>query len=274
MHRWMRAAPLVAVLAYTTPSDSDGVTFLAVDPAVIQRRLEQVTRKLAGRQAALESLFHEVGCDAGRFTKERVPGSKAPNLVCTLAGQTDSEILVGGHFDSIEAGMGAVDDWSGVALLPSLYQSLASAPRKHRFVFVGFAAKETGLRGSREYVRRLGSREVRRIHAMINLECLGLGPPKVSARRADPHLLDAYALVAGVFHMETRGVNVDGPGDDDSHSFFNARVPVLTIHSLTHETLPILHNKRDTLAAIHADDYYTAYRLVAAYLAYLDNDLE
>jgi hypothetical protein len=74
--------------------------------------------------------------------------------------------------------------------------------------------------------------------------------------------------------METRGVNVDGPGDDDSHSFFNARVPVLTIHSLTHETLPILHNKRDTLAAIHADDYYTAYRLVAAYLAYLDNDLE
>jgi hypothetical protein len=35
-----------------------------------------------------------------------------------------------------------------------------------------------------------------------------------------------------------------------------------------------LHSKRDNLSAISPDGYYTAYRLAAAYLAYLDTALE
>jgi Iap family predicted aminopeptidase len=69
-------------------------------------------------------------------------------------------------------------------------------------------------------------------------------------------------------------MNVDRAGDDDSHSFLNAGVPVLTIHSLTSETLRIIHSQRDKLSEIHADDYYTTYRMAAAYLAYLDTALE
>jgi len=71
-----------------------------------------------------------------------------------------------------------------------------------------------------------------------------------------------------------QAVNVEKVGDDDSHPFLSAHIPVITIHSLTQETLPILHSDRDQLNAIHFDDYYTAYKLIAYYLAYLDLKLE
>ena len=45
---------------------------------------------------------------------------------------------------------------------------------------------------------------------------------------------------------------------------------MITIHSITQETYPILHSGRDSVKAIHPDDYYTAYRVIALYLAYLD----
>jgi hypothetical protein len=264
---------ILVIPGASAPADPVQIKFDSIAPAIIQQRLERVTRKLADRRAALESLFQEVGCQADRLTEQPVPHSKQPNVICTMIGQTASEILVGGHFDSIETGMGAVDDWSGAVLLPSLYQSLDSKPRRHRFVFVGFAGEEAGLHGSGAYVNKLTSDERSSLRAMVNLECLGLSPPKAWASRADPLLLQAYVIIASSLHLEPRGLNVDGVGDDDSHPFLNAKVPVITIHSLTQDTLGILHNPRDNLKAIHPDDYYSAYRLAAAYLAYLDSTL-
>jgi Zn-dependent M28 family amino/carboxypeptidase len=229
---------------------------------------------LADRVVKLESIFHEAGCDGDHFREQPVKHSKAPNLICTLPGAADSEIVVGGHVDSIEEGMGAVDDWSGAVLLPSLYESLKNTPHRHRFVFVGFAGEESGLHGSSQFVKELDHDGTRRIHAMINLECLGLGEPEVWVSRADKRLLEAYSLVTNSLHVQSRGMNVDRVGDDDSHPFMNARIPVLTIHSVTSQTLRILHTPADNLSAIDPRDYYTTYRLTAAYLAYLDTALE
>ena len=47
-------------------------------------------------------------------------------------------------------------------------------------------------------------------------------------------------------------------------------MPVITLHSVTPETLNILHSNRDRVAAIHSDEYYATYKLAAVYLAYLD----
>jgi len=275
MPRTLRAAlPVLAALACAAWSaDSVKFVFQALGQETIQQRLKAVPRKLADRVAKLESIFRQAGCDGDSFHEQPVPGSPAPNLICTLAGDTASEIIVGGHLDSIEAGMGAVDDWSGAVLLPSLYESLKNNPRHHRFVFVAFAAEERGLIGSTEFITTRKREEMRRIEAMINLECLGLGPPEVWESRADKRLLDAYAIVASFAHVEARGMNVDRVGDDDSHPFLNFGIPVLTIHSVTPKTWHILHHSSDNLSAIHADDYYASYRLAAAYLAYLDSAL-
>lgn len=272
----MRAAPTLLSAALLFSASMRAQTRHAeidqVDAAIIEGRVERLSRNVAERRATLEKLFQGAGCTGEALVTQKVRGSKEPNVICTLKGQDPSAgvIVVGGHFDLITRGMGAVDDWSGAVLLPSLYESLKSRPRRHDFVFVGFAAEETGLNGSREYVKALTPPQRAAIHAMINLECLGLAQPKVWASRADPHLLEAYARVANALHMQFAGVNVEKVGDDDSHPFRDAKIPVLTIHSVTQETLGILHTPQDNISAIDADDYYAAYRLTAMLLAYLD----
>jgi Zn-dependent M28 family amino/carboxypeptidase len=243
-----------------------------VQPRLVQQRLENLSRNAAERRAILERLFREVGCDGPNLYTQTVPGSKEPNVICALPAETPeaATIVIGAHFDLVAAGSGAVDDWSGAVLLPSLYESLKRAPHKHAFTFAAFAAEEKGLFGSSEYVRKLSKAQKGGIRAMINLECLGLALPKVWASRADKHLLAGYAQVAKTLGMEVEIVNVDELGDDDSHPFLRAKIPVLTVHSTTPETISILHSARDQLSAIHPADYYATYRLMAAYLAFLD----
>jgi hypothetical protein len=54
--------------------------------------------------------------------------------------------------------------------------------------------------------------------------------------------------------------------------FAKRKIPSLTIHSLTQQTWEagILHPSKDKLSAMHLDDYYQTYGLLAAHLAFLD----
>jgi hypothetical protein len=264
----------VLLCAIALFAESVRIEYAAVQPAVIQQRLEMVSRKLAERRGTLESLFAHVGCGGDNLTNQGVPGSKEPNIICAMPGETAGTIVVGGHYDFIDRGEGAIDDWSGVALLPSLYQSLTSRPRRHRFVFIGFAGEEAGLFGSTQYVKKLSGQERSEVRAMVNLECLGLDAPKVWASRADKELLADYVEALNAIRMQPLVSNVDHMGDDDSHPFLNARIPVLTMHSITSSNFGLLHTQRDNLKAIHPADYYDAYRVAATFLAYLDGKLE
>ncbi len=241
-----------------------------VSERLVKARLERGVVKLKERQATIVELFNEVGCHA----KEQSINKSTGNVVCTLPGETDSTIIVGGHFDFVEEGKGIVDDWSGTSLLPSLYQSLKSKPRRHTYIFVAFGAEERGLVGSSRYVKNLTTDQKPLIRAFVNLECLGLTPVKIWLRRSTPFLVTGLDDVARALHISLDAVNVDKVGDDDTHPFLLAHIPVISIHSVTPETFRILHSGRDRLDAIHFDDYYTAYKLIAYYLAYLDGRTE
>jgi hypothetical protein len=69
-------------------------------------------------------------------------------------------------------------------------------------------------------------------------------------------------------------VNVDNVGNDDTYPFVLAKMPVISLHSITQDTLAILHSERDQISAVHVDEYYSTYKLVAFYLAYLDLKLD
>jgi len=264
IRRIIRTAVVAALLAGSCFAEKLEVDLAG--EAVVKDRLESGAVGPRHRQAAIRSLFSDVGCSV---EEQRIDRSSA-NVICILPGQTNSTVVVGGHYDFAEYGQGMVDDWSGASLLPSLYQALKSRPRKHTYVFVAFTGEEQGLVGSSKYVKNLTSEQKALIHAFINLECLGVTPVKVWASRASPVLLARLSEVARAIDVTFQGVNVDQVGDDDTHPFLSAHIPVITIHSLTQETWGILHSDRDRKEAIHFDDYYTAYRLTAYYLAYLD----
>lgn len=171
-------------------------------------------------------------------------------------------------------GKGVVDNWTGASLLPSLYESLRSRPRRHTFVFVGFTDEEKGLRGSAFFAKQLASEQGRKARAMVNLDTLGLSSTKIWLSRTDPKLVSALARVADAMKLPVAGVNIERVGSTDSESFSKHKIPSITIHSVTQETVDVPHSMRDRPSAVRLDDYYDTFRLVAAYLAFLDATLK
>ncbi len=155
-------------------------------------------------------------------------------------------------------------------MLPSLYQSLNNEPRKHTFRFVGFTDEEKGLVGSAFYAKNLKKDEIPKIKAMINLDTLGLGPAALWLSRADKDLAGAFFGVAGALQLPRNAIDVDQVGSSDSESFRQRKIPSLTVHSISQKTLSILHSSADRHSALNLDDYYQTYRLLAAYLIFLD----
>jgi hypothetical protein len=253
-------APLLAQLHFET-----------VDSPVVEQRLKSYKGNDTEREATVRNLFRSAGCPDEKVAEQPVKGLKQANVICILPGSTDSTIVVGAHFDHVSAGDGVVDNWSGASMLPSLYQGLKTEPRKHTFIFVAFAGEEKGLVGSRFYVSSLTPEQVKKIDAMVNMDTLGLGPTEVWVTRSDQKLVGALNRMALALKLPLTGVNVDGVGVSDEESFVNRKVPTITIHSLTKETLRVLHSSKDNYSAIHFDHYYNTYRLLSGYLVFIDS---
>jgi len=240
-----------------------------VSREIIQKRLSEVANQNAEREATLKHMFEGAGCLGDHLREQPVPQSRLPNLICERPGATDSVILVGAHFDKVKAGAGVVDNWSGASLLPSLFQSLGPGMHQHTFVLVGFTDEERGLVGSRYFVGHLTPEQRARIHAMINLDTLGLGPTKIFPAHSDALLEEAAETVARQMSLPLQVFNVRH-AYDDSQPFRRAKVPTLVIHSATAATLHVLHSPADQMAQIRFDDYYNTYRLLADCLAFMD----
>ena len=253
---------------------SEKIRFVRVKRGVIEERFQKASSRNGVRRKRLTSLFGEAGCQGDLLAEQKVKGSRFPNVICTLPGTSDSHIIVGAHFDTLPRSHGAIDNWSGSAPLPSLFQSLKQSPRKHTFVFIGFTDEEKGLKGSAYYAKQLTADEKAKTRAMVNLECLGLSPTKVWVSRSDPKLVQALDDVARAMKVPIAGVNAEKIGSSDFASFAKHEIPTITIHSLTQEALPILHTPSDTKEKIQFDHYYETYRLISAYLAFLDLKLE
>jgi Zn-dependent M28 family amino/carboxypeptidase len=239
----------------------------------IETRLRHFSRKDVEREQILKALFQEVGCRDEHLTEQPVKRAKLPNLICVLPGNGDSEIIVGAHFDHAPEGSGVVDNWSGASLLASFYQALRAEPRKHTIIFIAFSGEEGGLYGSEEYAKQLTVEQIAKIRAMVNIDCLGLGPTKVWLHHSDHHLADVFYGVSKSMDLPLGIVDAEQVADEDSSSFSKRRIPTIMLHSVTQDNISILHSKQDDIPAIKIADYYDSYRLIVTYLAYLDSTL-
>lgn len=250
--------------------DAQQIYFSKLPKEVIEKRLQLAPEKNDERAHGLKELFEDAGCRQPQLTDQPVKGSRTPNILCTLDGKESATIIVSAHFDKVDNSHGVVDNWSGASLLPSLFQSLLSTPRKFTFLFIGFSDEEKGLVGSKYYVKQLSKEDKARIRALVNIDSLGLSSSKVWVSRADKTLLSAMSRAAASMNLPVMGMNVEKVGDSDSRAFADHHIPVIDIHSITQETLPLLHTPRDSMAAIRLDDYYSSYQLIVAYLSVLD----
>ena len=267
------AAAATAILLHTwIVATAEKVRFSLVSREGVEARLRKYTGDNKQREATLKQMFTEVGCDGQHISEQPVKGSKLPNIVCLLPGSSDKVIIVGAHFDHVSEGDGVVDNWSGASLLPSLFEAVKIEPRKHTYIFIGFTDEEQGEVGSRFYTRQMTKEQVAATDAMVNMDTLGLAPTEVWASHSDKQLAAILAYVAKQLNLPITGVNVEQVGSTDSEQFAERKIRSITIHSLTQETwnARILHTSKDKISAMRLDDYYQTYRLLAAYVAFLD----
>ncbi len=261
------------LLACSSVSGQVKLSFSLVDKAVVLKRIEDVPIKNEARRQKIRDLFTEVGC-GDALTEQEVKHTKFTNIICRLPGETDEVILVSAHYDQVSPAQGIIDNWSGASLLSSLYQSLVNKPRHHTFLFIAFCEEEMGRVGSQFYADHMTKEEAAKTEAVVNMDTLGLSPTKIWLSAADKNLAKYIAIVANTFKLPVSRVDVENVGTTDSESFIPKKIPRITVHSLTQDTLPVLHSKRDTIKELHPDDYYDTYHLMAAYLAYLDATLQ
>jgi Peptidase family M28 len=263
---------LAAVLTATAGAASEKIIFNPVSKEVVRQRLEGFKRDNKEREIALLTMFRESGCGGEQLTEQAVKGAKLPNVVCVLPGSGDRTVIVGAHYDHVSEGDGVVDNWSGASLLPSLYEAIRGAPRKHTYIFIGFSAEEDGEVGSHFYAQHMSKEQVAATDAMVNMDTVGLGPTRIWLTHADKRLASAIAYLGKAMGSPVGATDVDQVGSTDSVQFEERKIPSITIHSLDQKAWDanILHSNKDVISAIHEDEYYQTYRLVAAYIAYLD----
>src|SRR5436305_12179314 len=165
---------LTIILLWAALAFSGSVRFSLVSRETLLDRLHSCPSKDMDREQQIRTYFAQAGCSGSSLTLDQPKHSKYGNVVCTLEATSPETIVVGAHFDHVDVGSGAVDNWSGASLLPSLYEAIAKSPRKHTYVFVAFYGEEQGMVGSKQYVHDIGKEKLAHIVAMVNMDTLGL----------------------------------------------------------------------------------------------------
>jgi len=250
-------------------ANSADISYWKADKPTVEAALKAAPSDNKEREKTLEASFIANGCSGDKLQHQDVKGHGS-NLICEVTGTEPGVVIVGAHFDHVERGLGIVDNWSGAVLLPFLAKSIAQMHPKHTYRFIAFTDEEQGLVGSKYYVSRLSKDQKKQILGMVNFDSLGLSYTRMWLDHGDRALAQHLASAATALKVSVGIVNVENVGMADSDSFRDAKIPVLTIHSVTQETFHILHTADDNFSAMNMDDYYDTYRLSALYLSYLD----
>lgn len=95
------------------------------------------------------------------------------NVVAVVPGTVNPELVyvVSAHFDSHAQGPGADDNTSGTAMILEAARVIAKNPLPATVMFVAFTGEESGLRGAREFARRM--RDSIRVVGGLNNDMMG-----------------------------------------------------------------------------------------------------
>jgi hypothetical protein len=131
---------------------------------------------------------------------------------------------------------GADDNASGTSGVLELAEWYAAHPPRHSMIFMGFAAEESGLLGSRHLVEKKVV-PVDRIAAMVNLDMIGrshgyLFVGGLGTAQEFHDLLDP--IYEGVLDVQLE-LNDLGEAPSDNTSFYRGGVPALFFFTNVHE---------------------------------------
>src|SRR5215467_9305215 len=131
------------------------VQFSPAERSAVLQPMKAIPESNRERALRLKELFLQAGCNEGFLTEQRFDGAETPNIICRLGTGDNDLVIVGAHYARASSPQRALDNWSGAALLPVIYQSLRERKRNHSFLFVGFADDGSHPSGAESFIQRL-----------------------------------------------------------------------------------------------------------------------
>lgn len=181
---------LATVLLWSCGNDNQDEIYGQLALVHVEELLEELCEKIgpriAGTQSEVEASeyihnqFEDFGYDpiTQPFSYENVETGiegQSQNIIATLAGSGEKQIILGAHYDSADSGSGADDNSSGVSVVLELAELLGDETLEFSVVFILFGAEEVGINGSGFYADQMSDEEITNTIVMINLDSLIAG---------------------------------------------------------------------------------------------------
>jgi putative aminopeptidase FrvX len=258
---------LVALLFFLSSFSTGAQTLPISTVEQIKTDLDAVPCANEKRLDAVRSLFEHAGAPPSDITVD--PYKDVENLVVIRKGESSEKIVIGAHYDKVQHGCGAVDNWTGIVALAHLYRTLNDAPLKKTLVFVAFGKEEKGLVGSRAMVKAINKEQLSEYCAMINIDSLGMATPQVGDNMSSKKLGQFTVELAKELQIKFGHRDIPG-ADSDSSSFIARKIPAVMIHGLANDWATVLHTNYDQSSRVNPAGVYLGYRLVLALIVRLD----
>jgi hypothetical protein len=233
----------------------------------IAAELNSVPCKNKDRLPAVQSLFERMGAQPADISIEKSGG--AENLVLIKRGATDERIMIGAHWDKVDVGCGAIDNWTGIVAIAHLYRSLANWKSTRTLVFVAFGKEEEWLVGSRAMASHLDKAQAAQYCAMVNIDSLGLAAPQVADNMSSKKLQDLAEALAKEMKMPFSHTSIPG-ASTDSVPFVEKKIPAIEIHGMSNDWKSILHTGEDKVSKVNPVSVYLGYRLALSLVYRID----
>ncbi len=210
-----------------------------------------------------------------------------PTVIMTIQGQTDERIIVGGHADSIAGTFsrararapGADDNASGIATMTEVIRVIVeSGYRPYRTIqFMGYAAEEVGLRGSKEIAQNYRNQGID-VVGVLQLDMTNYpGADKDIVLMNDFTSAPQNAFIGqliGHYLPELRwGYDRCGYACSDHASWTQAGFPAsIPFESTNRQRNPHIHTDRDTLerSSVDASHAVKFAKLALAFVVEID----
>jgi Zn-dependent M28 family amino/carboxypeptidase len=225
--------------------------------------------KTVERLDAVKSLFAQTGAKNDEITIEKYNKDKISNVIVRKKGKSDETVIIGAHFDKTDLGCGAIDNWTGVAVIAHILKTLRQIETEKSYVFVAFDQEEKGLLGSDAMAKAIPKENRGKYCAMINFDSFGLAAPIILQNASSSKMISAAKKLGEENNFKLITPTIAG-ADADSSSFKNRDIPAITFSGLDGNWQDYLHSGNDKLEKINMKSVYLGYRFGLMFVAKLD----
>jgi len=258
---------LIFLFPFTRTSSQQQAQLIISTREEIGAEFKNVPCKNEERQTAVKALFEKMGVRASEIIVEKFKGVE--NVVVLKKGASEEKIVIGAHYDKVDLGCGAIDNWTGIVSIAHVYRAFRDVSPNKTLVFVAFGREEEGLIGSDAMARAITKDAKNQYCAMINLDSLGMGYPQVTDENSSFKMGQLAETLAEKMKIPFSHSSFVG-ANSDAHSFKSRGIPTMDIHGLTSRWRSYLHSSSDNLSNVRIESVYLGYRFALAAVITID----